>query len=160
MKRTCYFDLLRCTCFCLIFFIICSFSFYLSGICPVERLNSLFSNSIMHLVNFWCCCIFMLSGASLSYTAKETPASQNIISSGHFWRILIPFLYFILFISCFLQSHSVHTFSPGRNPSGELFTFLEMDSWVSMHGISIFSLPSENVLWMSYSCCILDLSIA
>ena len=58
-------------------------------------------------------------------------------------RILIPFyiLYIVYFLFLLFQSHSVHNIFPEGIPAWRIvFTFLGMDSWVSMHGISTFSL--------------------
>ena len=138
MKRIHYFDLLRCTCFCFIIFYHLLFQLYLSGICPVERLNPLFSNSNMHLATLGVAVFFMLSGASLSYTAKENFSLAKYYKK-RFLRILIPFyiLYIVYFLFLLFQSHSVHNIFPEGIPAWRIvFTFLGMDSWVSMHGIS------------------------
>ena len=107
MKRIHYFDLLRCTCFCFIIFYHLLFQLYLSGICPVERLNPLFSNSNMHLATLGVAVFFMLSGASLSYTAKENFSLAKYYKK-RFLRILIPFyiLYIVYFLFLLFQSHS------------------------------------------------------
>ena len=142
MKRIHYFDLLRCTCFCFIIFYHLLFQLYLSGICPVERLNPLFTNSNMHLATLGVAVFFMLSGASLSYTAKENFSLAKYYKK-RFLRILIPFyiLYIVYFLFLLFQSHSVHNIFPEGIPAWRIvFTFLGMDSWVSMHGISTFSL--------------------
>ena len=104
MKRIRYFDLLRCTCFCFIIFYHLLFQLYLSGICPVERLNPLFSNSNMHLATLGVAVFFMLSGASLSYTAKENFSLAKYYKK-RFLRILIPF--YILYIVYFLFHRSI-----------------------------------------------------
>ena len=113
MKRIHYFDLLRCTCFCFIIFYHLLFQLYLSGICPVERLNPLFSNSNMHLATLGVAVFFMLSGASLSYTAKENFSLAKYYKK-RFLRILIPFyiLYIVYFLFLLFQSHSVHNIFP------------------------------------------------
>ena len=105
MKRIHYFDLLRCTCFCFIIFYHLLFQLYLSGICPVERLNPLFSNSNMHLATLGVAVFFMLSGASLSYTAKENFSLAKYYKK-RFLRILIPFyiLYIVYFLFLLFQS--------------------------------------------------------
>lgn len=118
MKRIRYFDLLRCTCFCFIIFYHLLFQLYLSGICPVERLNPLFSNSNMHLATLGVAVFFMLSGASLSYTAKENFSLAKYYKK-RFLRILIPFyiLYIVYFLFLLFQSHSVHNIFPEGIPA-------------------------------------------
>lgn len=156
MKRIRYFDLLRCTCFCFIIFYHLLFQLYLSGICPVERLNPLFSNSNMHLATLGVAVFFMLSGASLSYTAKENFSLAKYYKK-RFLRILIPFyiLYIVYFLFLLFQSHSVHNIFPEGIPAWRIvFTFLGMDSWVSMHGISTFSLTIGEWFLGCLFCCI------
>ena len=126
MKRIHYFDLLRCTCFCFIIFYHLLFQLYLSGICPVERLNPLFSNSNMHLATLGVAVFFMLSGASLSYTAKENFSLAKYYKK-RFLRILIPFyiLYIVYFLFLLFQSHSVHNIFPEGIPAWRIvFTFM------------------------------------
>ena len=128
MKRIHYFDLLRCTCFCFIIFYHLLFQLYLSGICPVERLNPLFSNSNMHLATLGVAVFFMLSGASLSYTAKENFSLAKYYKK-RFLRILIL--------------------------RGELFLlFLEWIPGSACTGSAPFPLPSENGFWDVLFCCI------
>ena len=158
MKRIRYFDLLRCTCFCFIIFYHLLFQLYLSGICPVERLNPLFSNSNMHLATLGVAVFFMLSGASLSYTAKENFSLAKYYKKRFlekytdcYWIVTLNAYYHTMYINevvklsetlyLLFQSHSVHNIFPEGIPAWRIvFTFLGMDSWVSMHGISTFSL--------------------
>ncbi len=156
MKRIRYFDLLRCTCFCFIIFYHLLFQLYLSGICPVERLNPLFSNSNMHLATLGVAVFFMLSGASLSYTAKENFSLAKYYKK-RFLRILIPFIYFTLFISCFSFSRAIPStiFFLKEFLRGELFLlFLEWIPGSACTGSAPFPLPSENGFWDVLFCCI------
>ena len=100
----------------------------------------------------------MLSGASLSYTAKENFSLAKYYKK-RFLRILIPFyiLYIVYFLFLLFQSHSVHNIFPEGIPAWRIvFTFLGMDSWVSMH---LFPYHRRMVSGMSYSV-VSDLSIA
>lgn len=161
MKRIHYFDLLRCTCFCFIIFYHLLFQLYLSGICPVERLNPLFSNSNMHLATLGVAVFFMLSGASLSYTAKENFSLAKYYKK-RFLRILIPFIYFTLFISCFSFSRAIPStiFFLKEFLRGELF-LLFLNGFLGQHARDqhLFPYHRRMVSGMSYSV-VSDLSIA
>lgn len=161
MKRIRYFDLLRCTCFCFIIFYHLLFQLYLSGICPVERLNPLFSNSNMHLATLGVAVFFMLSGASLSYTAKENFSLAKYYKK-RFLRILIPFyiLYIVYFL--FLLSRAIPStiFFLKEFLRGELFLlFWEWIPGSACTDQHFFPYHRRMVSGMSYSV-VSDLSIA
>ena len=159
MKRIRYFDLLRCTCFCFIIFYHLLFQLYLSGICPVERLNPLFSNSNMHLATLGVAVFFMLSGASLSYTAKENFSLAKYYKK-RFPDSLLYTLHCLFPVSPFPEPFRPQYFS-GRNSCVENCFYFSWNGFLGQHARDqhLFPYHRRMVSGMSYSV-VSDLSIA
>lgn len=142
MKRIRYFDLLRSISFIFIIFYHMMVQLYLSGICSYDKVSPFFSNDNMHIATLGVAVFFMLSGASLAYTTKDNFKIGDFYKK-RFAKILIPFYItvFLYFLVIVIINRSIHGIFPTGTPKWRvIFTVLGIDAWLSMYGISTFSL--------------------
>lgn len=142
MKRIRYFDLLRCISFIFIIFYHMMVQLQLSEIYTPEKVAPFFTNDNMHIATLGVAVFFILSGASLMYTTKDNFNIKDFYKK-RFFKILVPYyitvvLYFI-FIA--IMNKGIHgIFTPGIAKWRVIFSFMGIDTWLSMYGIPTFSL--------------------
>lgn len=120
-------------------------SLYLCGIRQYESIRPLFENKNMHVATVGVGLFFMISGAGLMLSTKNS-AKLNLLDyfKKRVLKILIPFyvVYILFLITFMLLTHQglSAVYEGNAHPLTFIFTLLGMDAYVSSFGIDTFSL--------------------
>ena len=138
-------DALRILCMAGIVYYHMIFALYLDGIRQLESVSILFQNSNMHIAKVGVGIFFMISGAGLMLSTKDS-GKLNLINyyKKRFLKILVPFyLVYVLYLSFFMIMTG-ETLKGVYNrivpPFNIIFTFLGMDAYLSSFGVPTYSL--------------------
>lgn len=145
MTRIRYYDFLRSICVCLIVFYHMVVQLTLSEICPVQDIVKYYQNANMHIATLGVAVFFMLSGASLAYTAKgEFTWSQTIRwYVKRLSKLLIPYYIanLVYFAYLFWRNRGFEGIYPCEIPAWRfIFSLAGVDTWLSSLGARTFSL--------------------
>lgn len=142
MKRIRSYDLIRVICFCFIIYYHMIVQLGIDGVYEMTQIAGWYENTNIHFGTIAVAVFFLLSGASLGLTAGEQ-FSVRTYYRKRLIRLLVPFYLCTIVCMGLVLATGIHFpgFEPATTPAWRIiFNVLGMDTWVSMFGISTFSL--------------------
>lgn len=140
-ERIRYFDVLRIICFAAVLYYHMIVQLYLSDYYPVEAVSPLFSNANMGLGSLAVGIFFMLSGAGLMTSTKDSINLKSFYVK-RLARLLVPFYVVVAGFLAYLGliAHDLGSvFTPGVPKWRIIFNLLGMDTWLNSCGIATYN---------------------